>query len=71
MKNESNSPWGAMIERGKITAAEADGYTVESFDRPGATGFGLSGPNGLAVGDIVYFFLFSDGKGMVLSGAED
>ena len=70
MKNENNSPWGAKIERGKITAT-AGGYTVASFDRPGVTGFGLNGPNGLAVGDIVYFFLFSDGKGMVLSGAED
>lgn len=70
MKNESNSPWGAMIERGKITAAEADGYTVESFDRPGATGYGLKGPDGLAAGNIVYFFLFGDGKGLILAEAE-
>ena len=70
MKDEHNSPWGARIERGKVTEAEGGTYTVESYDRPGVTGYGLTGPSAIAAGEKVYFFLFGDGKGLILAKAE-
>lgn len=70
MKNESKLPWGAVIERGTITAADGGTYTVESIDRPGVTAWELEStdPN-IAVGDTVYFFVFWDGKGLVIRKA--
>ena len=70
MKNEQNSPWGARIERGRIAAAEDGQYTVESCDRPGVTAWDLEAMGGnYTVGDTVYFFMFEDGKGLVIHGA--
>lgn len=74
MKDENISRWGAKIERGKIEEAETSGqetvFTVSSYDRPGVTGRRLkSFATGCAAGDIVYFFLFDDGKGAVIGKA--
>lgn len=61
----------APMERGKITSVSEDGYTVASFDRDGI----ISPPIGdindadYTVGDIVYFFLFSDGTGKIMCKA--
>lgn len=67
MKNEQNTPFGACIERGKITAIKENTYTVESYDRPGVTAWELeSMTDGLHVGDRVYFFVFQDGSGLVM-----
>ena len=74
MKNENTSPWGAKIERGEITAVHGDAddtfrYDIKSIDRPGVTAYGLSTTNGtFHPGEKVYFFLFGDGKGMILNG---
>lgn len=75
MKNENTSPWGARIERGRITAITtnalgADYYTVESIDRPGVVGYGLTLVNESfdpSIGTSVYFFVFDDGTGQVIS----
>ena len=58
----------APIERGKITSATDDGYTVESFDRKGIVSPAIDGVDEsvYAVGDIVYFFLFPDGTGKIM-----
>ena len=61
---------GAKIERGRILARESEGYIIASIDRPGIQ----SGPiqpitdESYTVGQTVYFFLFPDGTGFVLSG---
>ena len=61
---------GATIERGKILAAETDGYIIASVDRPGIE----TGPiqaideNTYTAGDAVYFFVFPDGTGKILCG---
>lgn len=74
MKNGDNSPWGAKIERGRITAIEGEEprrYTVESIDRPGVTGCGLTGrEDTYTIDETVYFFLFEDGTGAVLGPTE-
>jgi len=75
MKNENTSPWGARIERGRITAITTDAlgtelYTVESIDRPGVVAYGLSLLNenfDPPIGTSVYFFMFDDGTGQVMS----
>lgn len=64
---------GACIERGEVTAAGTDGYTVASLDRPGGVQsreIRAAGGAAYAVGDRVYFFLFRDGTGMILGGME-
>lgn len=67
MKCEDNSLWGAKIERGEILFKQDDLYDVRSIDRPGVIGYGLPMLTGsCAMGDHVYFFLFEDGKGMIL-----
>lgn len=74
MKSEDNFPWGAKIERGKVTAARenentAYRYDVDSIDRPGVTVYDLTALGGVyAAGSAVYFFTFEDGKGMILGG---
>ena len=71
-KQDSKCLIGAVIERGKVMAVTAGGITVESWDRPGVTAGGLgkavAGAT-FAVGDTVYFFLFEDGRGMVIGKA--
>jgi len=61
----------APMERGKITAVSEDGYTVASFDRDGIVSPPIDDINEgvYAVGDIVYFFLFSDGTGKIMCKA--
>lgn len=65
---EKCGEWGARIERGKILASEDGKYTIESYDRDGlsVTGLPAVGNESYAVGDRVYFFLFSDGTGAVI-----
>ena len=60
--------YGALIERGVILSAEADGYRVESFARDGVITPPIPAINDTeyTVGDRVYFFLFDDGRGSVL-----
>ncbi len=60
--------YGARMERGRITAASGNSYTVESYDRPGLVSMsgGVKGAAGYAVGDRVIFCLFPDGRGMIL-----
>lgn len=75
MNNENTSPWGARIERGRIAAITTDElgtdfYTVESIDRPGVTGYGLTLINETLdppIGASVYFFMFDDGTGQIMS----
>ena len=48
------------------------GLTVESWDRPGVKAGGLGKATAgatFAVGDTVYFFLFEDGRGVVIAKA--
>lgn len=77
MKNEDNSRWGARIERGRVTAAYEDAnspyiprYDVESIDRPGVKvrGLTIATDEMCAIDQMVYFFAFDDGKGMVIGG---
>jgi len=56
---------GAMIERGKITAAEDGAYTVESYDRPGKEII-LNAAEEYSAGEKVYFFSFPDGEGKII-----
>ena len=60
--------YGAVVERGKILAADEKKYIVETLDRKGIESLQITALNGapFAVGDIVYFFLFSDGTGKIL-----
>ena len=71
MKCEDISPWGAKIERGRITARHEDSgkytYDIESIDRPGALFYAMPGDGQLETGGNVYFFAFEDGKGFVMT----
>ena len=67
MKKEQNPLYGAIIERGQITAISGNTYTVESYDRPGVTAWELKSlEQSHNVGDRVYFFVFQDGGGLVI-----
>ena len=59
--------YGAIIERGRITAQAEDGYTVVSLDRSGIESSYITGIDNTTytVGDTVYFFLFRDGTGKI------
>lgn len=61
--------FGAKIERGKILAAEEGGYIVASTDRPGIETGPLTpiSENTYTAGDAVYFFVFPDGTGKIIS----
>ena len=65
--------WGARIERGKAADVTTEGgrilCSVESLDRPGVRAVRLPCPEGVADGDVVWFFLFEDGTGGVLGAA--
>ena len=60
---------GAMIERGEIISALTEGYKVKSFTRPGLITPMIpaitADPH--SVGDLVYFFLFTDGHGAIVA----
>lgn len=63
--------YGAIIERGKIVSIQDNGlFTVASFDREGITTPPIASLDGhlYTVDDTVYFFLFRDGTGKILSG---
>jgi len=64
-----------IIERGKVTAVSANGYTVASLDRDGIETpplrpmqYGQSGGTvpEYAVGNRVYYFIFKDGTGRII-----
>ena len=69
MASEGNIT-GAIIERGKIISAANGQYIVQSFTRDGVVTLPLVTPYGTtetyAEGDMVYFFVFCDGHGMIL-----
>lgn len=60
--------YGAMIERGRITAATEAGCTVASLDREGIESLPIKtdSDDSYTVGDTVYFFLFRDGTGKII-----
>ena len=64
--------YGAVVERGRISADSIDGYEVESLDRRGIVAPSLRAvtEQTFAVGEIVYFFLFPDGTGKILCSAQ-
>ena len=71
MNRESNTPFGAFIERGEILTEESAEYTVKSFDRDGI----ITPPikainNSYDVGDHVFFFMFNDGSGQIIGKIE-
>ena len=57
-----------MVERGKILMVTEDGYIVASLDRDGIVTPPIKPTDDAeyAVGDLVYFLIFSDGTGKVL-----
>lgn len=58
---------GAQIERGLIVNISSDRYNVKSYTRPGIITPPIkSGVTGLSMGDQVYFFVFSDGDGLII-----
>ena len=69
MKNE----YGAPIERGRVKDVTQEGARVESLSRPGITTPPIKAIQGTEVqaDDTVCFFMFSDGKGMIIAKAED
>lgn len=62
--------YGAVIERGSIKEPKDDGYIVKSLDRDGIETTALkafpAGEAEYSAGDMVYFFVFPDGTGMIL-----
>lgn len=63
--------YGAIIERGRVTAATEKGYTVASLDRDGIESPPITGIDNTTytVDDMVYFFLFRDGTGKIICKA--
>lgn len=63
--------YGAVIERGIIQSATDEGYTVESLDRRGIVTPPIPAihDESYTVGNTVYFFLFRDGTGRIISRA--
>lgn len=63
--------YGAVIEQGRVIAPEGGGYRVESLSRPGIRTLPLQAAHGevFSPGDLVYFFMFRDGRGMIISPA--
>ncbi len=60
--------YGAQIERGRIKKLADNGYEVESLERIGIVTppIPTMGNKQYTVGDMVYFFLFDDGTGMII-----
>ena len=70
---DGNQHIGGFIERGIITEASNDGYTVKSLDRKNITSpplgtLGISGQT-FSVNDLVLFVLFRDGTGKIICKA--
>ena len=77
---------GATIDRGIIKSEESGGFVVASYTREGVETRPLKAVNAYvreyegdpptehkytyAVGDEVYFFMFDDGRGMILGKME-
>lgn len=62
--------YGAPLERGVIEKIENGKYRVSSINRDGIKSLPigtLSDGDAFSVGDIVYFFLFPDGDGLILT----
>ena len=66
--------YGAVVERGTIKEISGTNYVVESIDRKGITTPPIPkvpwDEDTYSVGDTVYFFVFCDGDGMILSKSE-
>ena len=63
---------GAMIERGYVAEVTEDGYRIQSDTRYGVLTPALKGLTNdtYAAGEIVYYFMFCDGRGMIIGRAE-
>lgn len=61
--------YGAMIQRGKILSITSEGARIQSLSREGVQTPPLPFLSGFSAkaGELVYFFMFDDGRGMVLS----
>lgn len=61
--------YGTIIERGQITEVTGNGCKVRSFDRDGIVTPPIEPitEETFSVDDYVYFFLFPDGKGRIIS----
>ena len=60
----------AAIERGQIKTVSDEGYVVTSLDREGIESQPITAINSntYSEGDKVYFFVFPDGTGKIISG---
>lgn len=63
---------GANIERGRIVEIIEASYTVLSLTRDGITTPPIPaiGTQTYEAGDLVYFFLFCDGRGAIIAAFE-
>lgn len=61
--------FGAYIERGEITEKVGNGYIVRSYTRFDILTQKIYSinDNAYSVGDMVYYFMFPDGNGMIIS----
>lgn len=62
--------YGAAIERGKVVGLENGRYIVESLTREGIITPPMEAMDGQTyqAGDTVYFFMFDDGQGRIVTG---
>lgn len=66
----NNEHYGASLERGVIESIQDGKYRVASLTRDGISSMPIRPVHGedvYQVGDRVYFFLFGDGDGLILS----
>lgn len=61
--------FGAYIERGEIAEKVGNGYIVRSYTRFDILTQKIYSvnDNAYSVGDMVYYFMFPDGNGMIIS----
>jgi len=61
--------YGAPIERGQVVAKTGEGLRIASYDRSGVITPPLPMMAGAEAetGERVYFFMFDDGRGMVIA----
>lgn len=60
-----------VIERGQVVETGANGYAIQSLDRDGIKTpplKALEEGQSYSVGDKVYYFIFKDGTGRIISG---
>lgn len=65
-----NEIYGSTLERGVIEKIENGKYRVSSLTRDGIVSMPIKSKNETdtySIGDKVYFFLFDDGDGLILS----